>query len=279
MTTSIPFMKSDRPFFILGPCVIEDESTTEQIAARVAEIGRQYRIPVIFKASFDKANRNSIKSFRGPGLEAGLNILTRVGKKFNLSLLTDIHECHQAESAAKVVDILQIPAFLCRQTDLVVAAASTGRIVNVKKGQFMDPDGMRNIIDKIESTGNRSIMLTERGVSFGYRNLVVDYRSLVILKGMGYPVVFDATHSVQLPGARGAQSGGEAHFVPYLARAAASIPVDGFFFEIHPTPAKALSDSANMLDFDQIEALIPQLVTIHAAVSAFPSAAPSRTND
>jgi len=183
MTTSIPFMKSDRPFFILGPCVIEDESTTEQIAARVAEIGRQYRIPVIFKASFDKANRNSIKSFRGPGLEAGLNILTRVGKKFNLSLLTDIHECHQAESAAKVVDILQIPAFLCRQTDLVVAAASTGRIVNVKKGQFMDPDGMRNIIDKIESTGNRSIMLTERGVSFGYRNLVVDYRSLVILKG------------------------------------------------------------------------------------------------
>lgn len=251
------------PFFIVGPCVIEDEAITEQVARHAEELSRHYQVPVIFKASFDKANRNSISSYRGPGIDAGLKILTRVGKKFNLRLLTDIHEPWQAEKVADVVDIIQIPAFLCRQTDLVVAAARTGRIINVKKGQFLDAASMIHCIRKIESVGNYSILLTERGVSFGYQNLVVDYRSLVIMKNLGYPVIFDATHSVQLPGSAGTQSGGESQYVPYLARAAAAIPVDGFFFEIHPTPSQALSDSATMLSFDQIHHLIPQLLQIH----------------
>jgi len=233
---------------IAGPCVIESE---EHVHFLAREIGRRAG-PFVFKASFDKANRSSVSSFRGPGLKEGLRILAGL-KKAGYPILTDIHEAAQAEEAAEVADILQIPAFLCRQTDLLVAAGRTGRIINVKKGQFVAPRDFRLAADKVASTGNTRILLTERGASFGYNNLVVDMRSLAILRGFGYPVVFDATHSVQLPGGAGDVSGGQPQYIETLSRAAAGAGIDGLFLEVHEAPEKAKSDGTNALHLDALE--------------------------
>ncbi|HUA32829.1 MAG TPA: 3-deoxy-8-phosphooctulonate synthase [Candidatus Binataceae bacterium] len=251
--------------FIAGPCVIESEESCLRHAARLAEIARKAGVALVFKSSFDKANRTSLKSYRGPGLDAGLEILARVRRETGLAVLTDIHEPAQCAPAAEVVDILQVPAFLSRQTDLVIAAAQTGRIVNIKKGQFLAPGDMRPAIAKIESTGNHKIMLTERGASFGYNNLVSDMRSLVIMRRLGYPVIFDATHSVQLPGAGegGVSSGGQREFAPPLARAAVATGVDGIFMEVHEDPDRALSDGPNNIPLAQVPALIDGLKRIH----------------
>ena len=232
-----------RPFFIAGPCVIESESHCLKMAEALAAIADRLKVDVVFKASYDKANRSSSKSFRGPGLDEGLRILEKARRTSGLPLLADVHETSQVERAAEVLDVLQIPAFLCRQTDLVQAAAQSGRAINVKKGQFLSPWEMRNVLDKALETGNPNIALTERGTSFGYNNLVVDFRSFAILRSFGQPVVFDVTHSVQLPGGKGEASSGEARYIPHLARAGAAAGVDGFFFEVHDEPARALSDS------------------------------------
>jgi 2-dehydro-3-deoxyphosphooctonate aldolase (KDO 8-P synthase) len=253
---------------IAGPCVIESEEACLRHAARLAEISRAANVGLIFKSSFDKANRTSIASYRGPGLEAGLKILARIKRETGLPILTDIHEPHQCAAAAEVADILQVPAFLARQTDLLLAAARTGRVVNIKKGQFLAPWDMRPAIAKIESTGNRKILLTERGASFGYNNLVSDMRSLVIMRSYGYPVVFDATHSVQLPGAGGEHSSGQREFVAPLARAAVATGVDAVFMEVHEDPDRALSDGANSYRLDDVSALIDSLKRIHEAASA-----------
>ena len=255
--------------FIAGPCVIESEASSLRHASRLAEIGRKAGVAIVFKSSFDKANRTSLKSYRGPGLDAGLEILARVKRETGLALLTDIHEPEQCAPAAEVVDILQVPAFLSRQTDLVIAAAKTGRSVNIKKGQFLAPWDMHPAIAKIESTGNHKIMLTERGASFGYNNLVSDMRSLVIMRRLGYPVIFDATHSVQLPGAGegGATSGGQREFAPVLARAAVATGVDGIFMEVHEDPDHALSDGPNNIPLVQVPALIDGLKRIHEVAS------------
>jgi 2-dehydro-3-deoxyphosphooctonate aldolase (KDO 8-P synthase) len=243
---------------IAGPCVIESEDGCRLIAQRVKEIAAEVDIPLIFKASFDKANRSSVSSFRGPGLLEGLRILAGIQRDFGLPLLTDVHETGQVETVAEVVDIIQIPAFLCRQTDLLLAAGKTGKAVNVKKGQFLAPHDMRNVVEKIASVGNHQILLTERGTSFGYNNLVVDMRSLAILRGLGYPVVFDATHSVQLPGGQGASSGGQREFVPVLTRAAVAVGVDALFLEVHDNPDAALSDGPNMMPLEQLAGLLRQ---------------------
>ena len=255
---------------IAGPCVIESEDSSLRHATRLAEIAHNSRVAIIFKSSFDKANRTSLDSYRGPGLEAGLRILARVKRETGLAVLTDVHEPPQCAAAAEVVDILQIPAFLSRQTDLVIAAGRTGRVVNIKKGQFLAPWDMRPAIAKVESTGNRKILLTERGASFGYNNLVSDMRSLVIMRSLGYPVIFDATHSVQLPGAGagGASSGGQREFVAPLARAAAATGVDGIFMEVHENPDRALSDGPNNYRLDQLPALIDGLRRIHEVATA-----------
>ena len=221
-------------FLVAGPCVIESKALVLETANRIAEMTDALGIPYVFKSSFDKANRSSITSFRGPGIEAGLEILRTVKEKVQVPILTDIHQVEEAVRAAEVADILQIPAFLCRQTDLLVAAARTGRVVNVKKGQFLSPQEMRNVVKKLEESGTTQILLTERGSSFGYNNLVVDMRSLPILQGLGYPVIFDATHSVQLPGGGGTQSSGQREFIAPLARAAAAAGCNGFFMEVHP---------------------------------------------
>jgi 2-dehydro-3-deoxyphosphooctonate aldolase (KDO 8-P synthase) len=244
---------------IAGPCVIESEDGCRLIAQRVKEIAAEVDIPLIFKASFDKANRSSVSSFRGPGLLEGLRILAGIQRDFGLPLLTDVHETGQVETVAEVVDIIQIPAFLCRQTDLLLAAGKTGKAVNVKKGQFLAPHDMRNVVEKIASVGNHQILLTERGTSFGYNNLVVDMRSLAILRGLGYPVVFDATHSVQLPGGQGASSGGQREFVPVLTRAAVAVGVDALFLEVHDNPDAALSDGPNMMPLEQLAGLLRQV--------------------
>lgn len=223
-------------------------------------------IPYIFKASFDKANRSSISSYRGPGLKEGLRILADIKKELQVPVVSDIHSIEQVEPAAEVLDVLQIPAFLCRQTDLVVGAAKTGKCINIKKGQFLAPKDMANVVGKVEEVGNPNLMLTERGASFGYNNLVVDMRSFPIMRSFGYPVVFDATHSVQLPGGAGTTSGGQREFVPYLARAAAAAGVDGFFMEVHDNPAEALSDGPNMVRLDELEALLRDLVAINNLV-------------
>jgi len=234
------------PFVLIaGPCVIESERAVLSVAAQLKKISERLKIPCVFKSSYDKANRSSVRSFRGPGLQEGLRILEKVKRTTKLPVLTDVHSVEEAREAARVVDILQIPAFLCRQTDLLLAAGRTGLIVNVKKGQFLSPWEMRNIVEKVESTGNKKILLTERGTTFGYNNLVVDMRGLSIMKSFGYPVVYDATHSVQLPGGKGHASGGQREFVWPLARAAASIGVASLFMEVHPTPDKALSDGPN----------------------------------
>jgi len=250
---------------IAGPCVIESEDDTLEIAGRLKEIAGAAGVPLIFKASYDKANRTSIRSFRGPGLERGLRILKRVREELGIPVLSDVHETDQIYEAGQVLDVLQIPAFLCRQTDLVIAAARTGKVINVKKGQFLAPWDMKNVIEKILSTGNENILLTERGVSFGYNNLVVDFRSLVILAGLGYPVVFDATHSVQIPGGAGSASGGNREFIAPLSRAAAAVGCDALFLEVHPDPDKALSDGPNALKLDDLPKLLQQVKAVAAA--------------
>src|ERR1700676_1950683 len=246
-------------FLIAGPCVIESEAHACGLAEKIARIAHECGVPYIFKASYDKANRSSLKSFRGPGLAEGLRILKKIKKDFAVPVLTDIHESTQAAPAAEVCDILQIPAFLSRQTDLLLAAAKTGRIVNVKKAQFLSPWDMSNVVEKIASAGNTKIVLTERGASFGYQNLVVDMRSFPVLQKLGYPVVFDVTHSVQLPGGQGHASGGQPEFIEPLARAGVAAGVDGIFLETHDNPAEALSDGANALPLSQLPALLKRL--------------------
>ena len=237
----------DKLTILAGPCAIETQEVLDETAGELKEITNDLGINYIFKSSFDKANRSSLTSYRGPGMEKGLQMLQNVKEKFNLPIVTDIHTPEQAAVAAKVADIIQIPAFLCRQTDLLVAAAKTGKIINIKKGQFLAPEQMKGLIKKVEDSGNSNILVTDRGTSFGYNNLVVDFRSVPIMHEFGYPVVFDATHSVQLPGANGTSSGGDRRFVPTLAQAAMAAGADVLFFEIHPNPDKALCDGANMV--------------------------------
>ena len=249
-------------FLISGPCVIESEELVFRCAKQLKEITERLGMDYYFKASFDKANRTSIDSFRGPGLEEGLRILKAVKDEFGVKICTDIHEPWQAEQTAEVADIIQIPAYLCRQTDLLVAAGKTGKIINVKKGQFLAPWDMKNVVRKIESTGNKNIMLCERGSCFGYNNLVVDMTSIPEMQKFGYPVVFDATHSVQKPGGNGKSTGGNREYVPTLAMAAVAAGADGIFMEAHPNPPQALSDGSNSIALDDVEALLRQLVEI-----------------
>jgi 2-dehydro-3-deoxyphosphooctonate aldolase (KDO 8-P synthase) len=246
-------------FLIAGPCVIESEAHARMIAEKVSRIAASAGIPFIFKASYDKANRSSVNSFRGPGLSEGLRILGKIKSDLNLPILTDIHESSHAAPAAEVADVVQIPAFLARQTDLLVAAGKTGRVINIKKPQFVSPADMKNAIEKVTSTGNQKIILTERGSSFGYQNLVVDFRGIPQMKTFGFPVVFDATHSVQLPGAQGQASGGQPEFIEPLARAAVAAGVNGVFLETHDNPASALSDGANAVPLAQLPALLSRL--------------------
>lgn len=254
---------------IAGPCVIESEALCLQVAQTVKAICERLGIPYIFKASFDKANRTSLHSFRGPGLEEGLRILAEVKRQTGLPLTTDIHEPWQAERAAQVVDLLQVPAFLCRQTDLLVAAARTGKPVNVKKGQFMAPWDMRHVVEKLQASGAGGVLLTERGVSFGYNTLVVDFTSLPQMRALGVPVVFDATHSVQMPAAAGSRSGGRREFIPHLVRAAVAVGVDALFMEVHPDPEKGLSDAATMFPLSELETLLTQAMAIRLAVEPY----------
>jgi len=254
-----------RPVYIAGPCVIESRDFVLDVAGTVREIAERHGVPLVFKASFDKANRSSEASFRGPGEEAGLEALAEVKQATGLPVITDIHHPEQAVRAAEVVDMLQVPAFLCRQTDLLHACGETGLPVNVKKGQFLAPEDMANAVDKIAATGNERVVLTERGSTFGYHNLVVDMRGLPTMRGFA-PVVFDATHSLQLPGGLGHATGGAREFHPYLARAAAGAGVDGFFIEVHPNPSEALSDATTQLSFDELDRLIGQLEAVSAAV-------------
>lgn len=244
---------------IAGPCVIEDQQITFSTAERLRDICAAAGVDFVFKASFDKANRTSISSFRGPGIEKGLSILAEVKSRFGVKVLTDIHEPGQASVAAKSVDILQIPAFLCRQTDLIIAAAETGKQVNIKKGQFLSPWDMKNSVEKFISTGNRQLTLTDRGTCFGYNNLVVDYRSFPVMKAFGYPVIFDVTHSLQLPGGQGSCSGGQSEFAEPLAKAAIAAGADGLFMEVHPDPSKALCDGPNMISLDKIETFVKKM--------------------
>ncbi len=247
---------------IAGPCVIESAAATLEIAWALKEYARELSVPLIFKASYDKANRTSLASFRGPGLAAGLEILARVKGEVGLPVLADVHRVSEVEPAARVLDVLQIPAFLCRQTDLVVAAAATGRAVNLKKGQFLAPWDMAPAVAKVKAAGNQKILLTERGVSFGYHNLVVDFRSLPIMQGLGCPVVLDVTHSVQLPGGQGDSSGGERQFIPALARAGVAVGVDGLFMEVHPHPDAALCDGPNSLPLSEVLPLWRELTAL-----------------
>ena len=249
-----------------GPCVLEGYERSLVIGRRAKAIADKRGMPYVFKASFDKANRSSYNSFRGPGLKEGLAILSQIKKDLGVPIVTDIHEPAQAEPVAEVADILQIPAFLCRQTDLVYQAAKTGRTVNVKKGQFLAPWDMKNVIKKIEEAGNHNIMLTERGASFGYNTLVTDMRGLAIMRELGYPVVMDATHSVQIPGGQGTSSGGQSQYVPHMARAAAAVGIDALFLEVHDNPAEALSDGPNMVKLDNLEALLKDVLAIDKIV-------------
>src|SRR5216683_2467382 len=254
--------------WIAGPCVIETHDLTLKIAGRLRELAERLALPLVFKASFDKANRTSNKSFRGPGLQAGLRTLEAVKSRTGLPVTTDIHECHQAAAVAEVCDLLQIPAFLARQTDLIQAAGRTGRAVNVKKGQFMAPWDMRHVVTKMAEVGNHTLLLTERGASFGYGQLVSDMRCIPWMQDLGCPVIFDATHSVQMPAAKGDRSGGDRRMVPYLARAAVACGCDGGFLETHPRPDKALSDGPNMVILDQLPALLESCLRLRQAVEA-----------
>jgi 2-dehydro-3-deoxyphosphooctonate aldolase (KDO 8-P synthase) len=260
-------IEEDGPFFLIaGPCVIESEETTLKVADFLKETSQVMNVPVIFKTSYDKANRTSLDSYRGPGLERGLEIIQKVKEKTELPVLSDIHEADEIEKAAQVLDVIQIPAFMCRQTNLLLSAAETGLPINIKKGQFLSPEEMGPAIQKITSTGNRGILVTERGTSFGYNNLVVDMRSIAILKDFGFPVVFDATHSVQLPGGRGSSSGGQRKFVGHLSRAAVAAGAHGVFLEVHPHPDSALCDGPNSLPLDQVRPLLKMLQEIHRLV-------------
>jgi 2-dehydro-3-deoxyphosphooctonate aldolase (KDO 8-P synthase) len=262
---------ADRPFFLIaGPCVIESPELVIEVAGRLRDMTETLGIPFVFKASFDKANRSSGTSFRGPGLERGLEALARVRKQIGVPVLTDVHEDTPLAEVAEVVDVLQTPAFLCRQTNFIIAACSQGKPVNIKKGQFLSPWEMQNVVDKARSTGNGQIMVCERGFSFGYNNLVSDMRSLAVMRATGCPVVFDATHSVQLPGGRGDASGGQREFVPVLARAAVAAGVAGLFMETHPDPAKALSDGPNAWPLDRMGSLLTTLVDLDIAVKKKP---------
>ncbi len=255
-----------RLLLIAGPCVIESERNVMEIAETMLNITNKMGIDYCFKASFDKANRTSIDSYRGPGIDEGLRILRRVKNAFGLKICTDIHEPWQAEKVAEIADILQIPAFLCRQTDLVIAAARTGKTINVKKGQFLAPWDMGNIIKKIETTGNHRIMLCERGTSFGYNRLVVDMTGIIEMKKYGYPIVMDATHSVQKPGGNGTETGGNRDYAEHLAKAAIAVGADALFFEVHPDPQNALSDGPNMVKLDEFEGILKRVIKVYDAV-------------
>jgi 2-dehydro-3-deoxyphosphooctonate aldolase (KDO 8-P synthase) len=262
-------MKTESPFFLVsGPCVIEDEAVTLRIATRLKELTDSLGIPFTFKASYDKANRTAITSFRGPGITDGLRVLAKVKETLDVPVLSDVHRISEVAAAAQVLDIIQIPAFLCRQTDLLLAVAKTGKPVNVKKGQFLAPWDMINVIEKIRSVTSVQPMITERGVMFGYNNLVVDFRSIRIMQQTGCPVVFDATHSVQLPGGAGTRSDGQREFAPVLARAAIAAGADGVFMEVHEDPEKALCDGPNSLPLDQLPGLLAQLKAIKTALAA-----------
>lgn len=260
-------MKQDHGKFmyIAGPCVIESEGKTLDIARQLVEITSEFDVDFVFKASFDKANRTSVDSYRGPGLEEGLRILAAVKEETGVPILSDVHDVGQIEAAAQVLDIIQIPAFLCRQTDMLVAAGKTKKTINLKKGQFVSPEDMQYAIKKVESTGNTNIIVTERGATFGYNNLVVDFRSFSILSSFGYPVVFDATHSVQIPSIGGVSAGNREYVTP-LARAAAAYGIDGLFTEVHPDPDNALCDGPNSLDLGQVKDLLRQVASVRAAL-------------
>lgn len=258
--------KGESLVLIAGPCVIESEESALSHAARIKEIADRMNVPFIFKSSYDKANRSSLKSFRGPGIKEGLRILDKVKKKVGVPVLSDVHSEHEVDAAAEVLDVIQIPAFLCRQTDLLLRAASTGKPVNVKKGQFMSPQEMDNVVAKVESRGNHSILLTERGTIFGYNLLVNDFRAISIMANTGYPVVYDATHSVQQPGGLGAASGGESQYILPLSRAAVAYGVDALFLEVHENPSKALSDGPNMLRLDLLGEYLKQVKGVEKAV-------------
>ena len=265
--SGIKIGRGQKLVLIAGPCVIEDKKTILHIADTVQKITKKLGVPYIFKASYDKANRTSIDSFRGPGLREGLKILEEVKRKFKLPILSDVHSAEEAQKAAHVLDVIQIPAFLCRQTDLLLAVGKTKRVVNIKKGQFLAPHDMGQAIRKIEHTGNKRILLTERGSSFGYNNLVSDFRSIPIMQETGYPVVFDATHSVQQPGGLGHASGGKSEFIPLLSRCGVAAGADAIFMEVHPNPAKALSDGPNMLALNKLESLLKDLVAIRQMIN------------
>jgi len=252
---------------IAGPCVIEDYETTREIAAAIKDTTDKLEIPFIFKASYDKANRTSATSYRGPGIDDGLKVLAEIKKEFGIPILSDVHRISEISAAARVLDIIQIPAFLCRQTDVIIAVARSGKVVNIKKGQFLAPWDMVNVVEKITSAGNRNIVLTERGTMFGYNNLVVDFRGFMIMRQTGYPVIFDATHSVQLPGGAGTSSGGQRDYAPMLARAAVAAGVDGIFMEVHRDPDHALCDGPNSLKLDTIDELLSQLKSIHGTIN------------
>jgi 2-dehydro-3-deoxyphosphooctonate aldolase (KDO 8-P synthase) len=256
-------------FLIAGPCVIESKDHAMMMAREISRVVSRFDIPFVFKASYDKANRSSARSFRGLGMKEGLNILREIKEETGAPVITDIHESHQADEAAQVADILQIPAFLCRQTDLLLAAAATGRAVNVKKGQFLAPLDVRNIVEKLEAAGNRQIMITERGTSFGYNNLVVDMRAFPMMRQLGYPVVFDATHSLQLPGGLGDATGGQSEYVGHLARAAVACGIDGLFMEVHDNPPMAMSDATTQFALDKLEPLLETLLKMHELAKNF----------
>ena len=259
-----------RPFLLIaGPCVLESEEMALQIAGHLKEVAGRLGISYVFKASFDKANRTSLAAFRGPGLEQGLAIMARIRETLKVPVISDIHEAAQVEAAADVLDILQIPAFLCRQTDLLLAAANSGRPVSLKKGQFLSPWDMQHAVSKVKSTGNRNLLLVERGAMLGYNNLVVDMRSFPVMRDLGCPVVYDATHSVQLPGGAGTSSGGQREFIPPLARAAVAAGIDGLFMEVHPEPAKALCDGPNSWPLDRVEELLVGLLAIRGAAAPY----------
>lgn len=260
-------MGPGQPLLLLaGPCVLEGYEHSLAIGQEVKRICEKLRMPYVFKASFDKANRSSYDSFRGPGLEEGLAQLAAIKKELGVPVVSDVHETAQVAKAAQVLDIIQIPAFLCRQTDLVYAAGQTGKCVNVKKGQFLAPWDMKNVISKLEAAGNKNILLTERGSSFGYNTLVTDMRGLAVMRELGYPVVMDATHSVQIPGGKGTSSGGQSQYVPHMARAAAATGIDALFLEVHDDPSKALSDGPNMVRLDQLEKLLTDVLAIDKIV-------------
>ncbi|NVM22544.1 MAG: 3-deoxy-8-phosphooctulonate synthase [Desulfobacterales bacterium] len=259
--------EGDQLILIAGPCVIETLESTMEAAALLKDLTDELQIPFIFKTSYDKANRTSLSSYRGPGLSKGLEIISTIRDKLGIPVLSDVHRFEEIAPAAQVLDVLQIPAFLCRQTDFVVAVSEAGKPVNIKKGQFLAPWDVRHIIEKVVSTGNRQVLLTERGTSFGYNNLVVDFRSLAVMLGFGWPVVFDATHSVQLPGGAGKSSGGQREFVPMMARSAAAAGVAGIFIEVHKDPERALCDGPNSLALNGLRPLLEQLKAIRSAVS------------